>query len=766
MPGIPPSFSNETIEALSRPPTLQKYSMKKAQLKLFYIVIFLLVGFAALNCFKKREKTTSALIHLKSPLDDFVGRNMILSELETGLLPKKDWNSHQSSRLTVLWGPGGVGKSELACYFANRHLDKFSLIFWIDSETVETRTRSYRQLANLLGIFPSSRASLDELTMDIFFKLGNSSLEKPWLLILDNVEESLPLPQRGGSILATSIRRDLWPSSASCVEVNPFSETEAVSYLKKTIRQDDTASMQALAKELGYFPLALGQAAAYITDAMIPIAEYLQAFREDRSLILSPLLKTWNLTLKRLKNDHPLAYEWLNIAAHLDPSQIPFQWIQDWSKSRKTSWDILRVLKNYSLIQCNTDSFSVHHLMHQVIYSQQKMETLNYYQKAFTLVNTNQTTDTWLSHATRIVKNGNLLSLIDRHQQKQLWDKIGDIKMWIGDVSGAKEAYVHAMEETEHLERATSLFKIGKAVFFLGEESLSYFEKSLEMRKALGASDSEIIDSLSYVGIGKFFKGRSQEALTDLFEALRMGKGTQKAFSHQCLGLVLDNLSRHQEALEHLQKALALYRSQKYHPEMIDTLLTLGNTFWSLEQPENALKYYQEGLEISKKIYGSISHPQTAGILINTGSLLKKMGRHREGKKYHQEALEFYQKWFILHPDEMFAHFNLGLAFYHLDKYEEALKYFQEALEISRKTPSDFSPLWNIADVLAKLGRYEEALSYFQENLDHFRNCFEGDRIIPMCLKDIGDVLVHLNRHQEAQEKYQEAQRLSIKISE
>ena len=71
----------------------------------------------------------------ESPLVDFVGREDLLKAMQTVLTPKEGWSKEDAGHCLVLRGEEGVGTSELARYYADRHSDQYSFVYSIDSET-------------------------------------------------------------------------------------------------------------------------------------------------------------------------------------------------------------------------------------------------------------------------------------------------------------------------------------------------------------------------------------------------------------------------------------------------------------------------------------------------------------------------------------------------------------------------------------------------------------------------------------------------------
>ena len=195
----------------------------------------------------------------------FMGRESELSQISTTFSQSHE---HQCNVL-VLFGIGGIGKTQLALEFAYRAHKNFSSTFWIDGSSEKQALSSVRSILRRLenhykdnGIDTDSRrfeAIRDTLNPQIspngVFNAGDESetaqslrstllnwLSYPgnrdWLLIMDNVDDlesfdfSQLLPTRGGSVLITSRRPDLTVNWKS-IEVAEMDKGEALQLLEE-----------------------------------------------------------------------------------------------------------------------------------------------------------------------------------------------------------------------------------------------------------------------------------------------------------------------------------------------------------------------------------------------------------------------------------------------------------------------------------------------------------------------------------------------------
>lgn len=144
-------------------------------------------------------------------------------------------------------------------------------------------------------------------------------------------------------MLVTTRRRDALMTGEGRfrIDVSWFSPEEAAKYLTEKLaahgRVDDPEQIAGLAEDLGWLPLALAQAAAYLVDAGGDCGFYrgLLADRSRRLLELAPdrfpdaysvaVAATWSLSIERADQLQPpgLARPMLELASMLAPNGIP-----------------------------------------------------------------------------------------------------------------------------------------------------------------------------------------------------------------------------------------------------------------------------------------------------------------------------------------------------------------------------------------------------------------------------------------------------------
>jgi hypothetical protein len=155
----------------------------------------------------------------------------------------------------------------------------------------------------------------------------------------------------------------------------------------------DRSAASELAAELGDLPLALEQAAAYITETNAAFSAYLDAFRKRQVALLEKAIGmvshdtvavTWAANFEAVERASPAAADVLRISALLGPDAIPFELFLDGAQrlgevvgaaladpDELSMAEVLRPLARYSLILSDPASrtFSMHRLVQQIVWA-------------------------------------------------------------------------------------------------------------------------------------------------------------------------------------------------------------------------------------------------------------------------------------------------------------------------------------------------------------------------------------------------------------
>jgi len=218
-----------------------------------------------------------------------------------------------------------------------------------------------------------------------------------WLLILDNADEVAILrawlPQlKQGAVVVTTRAKATEPIVKS-VPLDVMSDTEAVDLLAMRTNQSLEgydhkillAREQAgkLAKLLGYLPLALDQAAAYIVETESRFEDYIKLYQKHgmkllkrRGMLASeadhpdPVAVTWLLSFEKVEKQSALAVQVLQQCAFLYADGILEETFQAVDKFEFN--EALAEIFKYSLLQRDRERnlLAMHRLVQEVLRAQ------------------------------------------------------------------------------------------------------------------------------------------------------------------------------------------------------------------------------------------------------------------------------------------------------------------------------------------------------------------------------------------------------------
>lgn len=105
--------------------------------------------------------------------DLFCGRQDILSQMHKNLKPPDERNSNSRQQSCVLFGLGGVGKTQIANEYTYRYKEDYGYIFWIQSEKGPELAENYSAIASSMKVHDSVWDSTDQKR--------NIKIAKDWL---------------------------------------------------------------------------------------------------------------------------------------------------------------------------------------------------------------------------------------------------------------------------------------------------------------------------------------------------------------------------------------------------------------------------------------------------------------------------------------------------------------------------------------------------------------------------------------------------------
>ncbi|BET36033.1 MULTISPECIES: ankyrin repeat domain-containing protein [Wolbachia] len=399
----------------------------------------------------------------------FIKREVMLDELKKKLDSKNQ--EVELSRMVLINGEYGTGKSELARSYAySKESNIWTKVIWINAKTYDTLFNSFRNLAKELEIPTENDNDMDfnvvrdreieSIVQDVYqyfrdvkslFIFDNTSKYKEIEKFLPSYFPNLFFHGEKPYVLITS-RSKNWEKEIEKTQLNDgFSLGEAITFIERTLEVKDRLQdyyLVELAQTLGYLPLALTQATAYIKQEKINVSEYLKLYNEEMKKPNPDCLEALGLTkelfitltlnlnkIRREKNVGQQSHDIVSYMAYLDPNQIDIEEIFLQKKSEKGKQqvlDALNLLNKFSVIELEESIARVHKGIQKTVRVEKERtgieeETLREMMTSFCIINPNNIISVW-SHASKYDRlvNEFIDSIYDRSTILHLLAKDGN----------------------------------------------------------------------------------------------------------------------------------------------------------------------------------------------------------------------------------------------------------------------------------------------------------------------------------------------------
>ncbi|MFD5519982.1 FxSxx-COOH system tetratricopeptide repeat protein [Streptomyces sp. NPDC127066] len=582
----------------------------------------------------------------------FEGRDIALAAL-------RDLPSTGTGIVTqTVRGMGGVGKSTLvlhhahACSTAGR-----GPVWWINASSTATITTGLASLAKAVDPVHAALPLEEAADWAVAWLQGRTG----WLLVFDNAEEPADLhPYLGrlstGQTLVTT-RRDLpWRDLGTPLHLDTLTPDASLKVLQEITGRHadrDAVGLARLAEELGYLPLALQQAGAYLAQTRTTAASYLTQLRADPAGVLATappgdsqqrtIAQLWSVTFSAVQAEDRHAVELLRTLAYCAPDPLPRRVLTTALPTVRDVDHALGVLAAYSLITLTDLTVTVHRLVQTVLRCTtpasaprlQSRGIRRLLRRPRPLI-PQHSSETALNLLYAAMPSGSPENVQSWPEWQELLPHVEAVK-----------THCHATETISNLAAL-----LGQAAFYLtargqAAQALPLAERALCITEAaLGPDHSDTAIRLGNLARTFSDLGRRTEALPLEERALAITEATLGP-DHPTTAIRLGNLAgtfsdlgRHTEALPLEERALAITEATlgPDHPDTARCLNNLAGTFSDLGRHTEALPLKQRALAITGVALGP-DHPTTALRLNNLAGTFSDLGRHTEALPLAERAL-------------------------------------------------------------------------------------------------------------------------------
>ena len=669
----------------------------------------------------------------RNPL--FCGREELLKQLAEALT--------ESGR-AALSGLAGIGKTESVIEYAYRNRQRYSVVFWIKSDSRQQVYASFVDAARFLDLPEWRSANQNEAWMAVSKWLERNH---DWLMIFDDADDLAVakefFPNGGNGRVLVTTRMQATAAVAKTVEVGSLGQDEAAVMLLRrakvyavgddigVVAPSDYAAARRIASETDGLPLALEQAGAYIEETGCGLDAYVKLWSSHRVNLLAQrsssslrnsesVTGTWLLSLDELAKSQPASVELLRLLAFLHPDSVPEDVLSQGSGlvGEKLAavvgdaWrlnEAVREMLKYSLIRRDPKSkaLRMHRLFQAVL--RDNMDPAD--QKIYA------------ERAVRIIEHG------FPEAKFVNWDLCERLSAHAQVCGTTIEDYKLLAPYSSRL-----LHELGYYLFQRGRyaEAAGFVERALSMRRELyGTQHLDYALTLDIRGQILRARGEILAAEQDFHLALELVEKVLDAkpievahvLGHLAALKVDQNELVAAEAL--LQKALAIAQASlgMEHTDVAQILNNLGAVHATRGNYSQAHEMFARTLAIREKILPQ-NHPSLAQAYSNLASVCTRQQVYDEAKRLYEKALALREKSLgVNHPNVAETIYNLALLYQKEGEVDQAEVLLDRARVIREHTlgldhPRTADVLGTLADIYLSQKKVNEAEELYTRSLD------------------------------------------------
>ena len=533
------------------------------------------------------------------------------------------------------------------------------------------------------------------------------------------------------------------------IAVEPMDEANALALFNKKLgKQGHSKDLSKLAAALEFMPLAIVQAAAYISQRAprCSIQQYIEKFqssdkgkttllnhegghlRRDREAKNSIII-TWQISFDHILQTRPSAADLLSLMSFFDRQGIPEALLQtkterdhrpseglDEENNKENDDDDdsiglesngndefeedVLILRNYSFIFINVDiiTFGMHRLVQLAIRK-------------------------WL----------------EAHGQLERWKQqyiknlciefpIGEHKNWAKCQAlfpHAKSAIAQRPNRDNSLrEWASLLYNAAWYAWRRGNvadaEKMSI--KAMKVRKKIfGQEHKETLSSMGMVGLVYNLGGRWKEAeelgvqVMETRKRVLGAKHLDTLISMANLASTYRNQGRWKEA-EELEVQVMEIRKRVLgteHPDMLTSIANLASTYRNQGRWKEAEELEVQVMETRKRVLGT-EHPDTLTSMANLASTFWNQGRWKEAEELEVQVIEMSLRVLgAKHPNTLTCMANLASTYRDQGRWKEAEELEVQVMEMRKRVlgaehPFTLTSIANLALIFWNQGRWKE----------------------------------------------------------
>jgi tetratricopeptide (TPR) repeat protein len=571
-------------------------------------------------------------------------------------------------------------------------------VFWVHSSNATRFEQSFRDIADCVRIPGRQNATAN------IFKLVQDWLRGSkwqWLLILDNVDDAgflLDTPSGGAGSSSKTLREYLpqcqnesilittrseeaalkLVEPCDVIAVDPMDQAHALTLFEKKLGvQEGRGEIAELAAALEFMPLAIVQAAAYIS-ARAPrcsVQQYLEQFRKNdhkKTSLLdheggrlrrdreakNSIIITWQISFDHIHQTRPSAAGLLSLVSFFDRQGIPEALLKSRSEQQEDA-------------QTDQEEHGGSALNDEEDRSSQSSQNEDFENdivtlRNFSFISINADRITFEMH--RLVQLATR-KWLEAHGELEKWKQQFIRNLCEEFPTGEYETWVRCQALFPHVKSAADQ-QPEDSSSLTDWATLLYYAARYSWKMG-NFSDAEDLALISIKARTKLFGKEHEDTLNSM----------------EILGIAYDIGGKWETAAE-IQLKVMETRKKKLgadHPDTLTSMANLASTLWNQGRWDAAEELEVQVMETSKKKLGA-DHPDTLTSMANLAATYRNQGRLKEAEELQTEELELCKaKLGADHPDTLISMANLALIWKEQSRDTEATGLMRECVQLRER---------------------------------------------------------------------------------
>jgi tetratricopeptide (TPR) repeat protein len=640
-------------------------------------------------------------------------------------------------------------------------------VLWAHASSTARLEQSFRDIADRVKIEGRQDSQVN------IFKLVHDWMcdtDERWLLVLDNVDDAgflfdaqgttsktpakplhdyLPYCPHGCVIITTRNKEAALQlvEQRDMIALNPMDALQARTLLAKKlgmqVASGNAAELTELATILEHMPLALVQAAAYISQRapLCSVAQYLDQFRKSehkRTSLLSydkdhlrrdreaknSIITTWQISFEYIQQTRPSAADLLSLMSFFDRQGIPKNVLQTRAEHKEDKHD--RKIDTAKTDRSENDNRVHFERTDGDAEDRSRNDSADDFEKDDfddsdvddTDLEDNDSEDDTFSEDVTALRNFCFISvstdgtIFEMHALVQL-----SMRTWLA-ANGRLGRY-----RDQFTNNLCEAFPTGEYENWTVCQVLFAHAKAATGHKPEGAFSlvqwATLLYRAAWYAVEKGSAGEAEMLATQSSKARKKVLGRDHKDTIWGLAMLANayKIGGKWDAAEELEVQVMETHKTKLGVDHLDTLISMNNLAITYEKQgrwEEAEKLHVQVIETRKTKLGA-DHPETLTSMNNLAMIYWNQGRWEEAEKLHVQVIETRKtKLRADHPSTLISMNNLAITYEKQGRWEEAEKLHVQVMETHKTKlgadhPETLNSMNNLALIYEKQGRLEEA---------------------------------------------------------